>query len=186
MKKYRCGKCGYIFEGDLDVCPSCQTRLHYHFKEEAQKQEEIIQEERNFHFDDPEVQSTGFTLEKEVEDPLTKEVREAVETETLSYFDGNPFQKAGWKILGFLLAVVTVFLGLPWSICMVKRWEAKHTVINGFRLKFDGKGSQLFGRNLLWMLLTVLTLGIFFFWYVTAMKRWTVKHTMFDIDRLEN
>ena len=186
MKKYRCGKCGYIFEGDLDVCPSCQTRLHYHFKEDAKKQEEIIEEERTFHFDDPEVHSTGFDLGKEIEDPLEKQVRENVEQEQLSYFDGNPFQKFGWKFLGTLITLITAFIGLPWGVCMVKRWETKHTVINGFRLKFDGKGSQLFGRNLLWLLLTILTIGLFSFWYVTAMKRWTVKHTMFDLERMEN
>ena len=186
MKKYRCGKCGYIFEGDLDVCPSCKTRLHYHFKEDAKKQEEIIEEERVFHFDDPEVQSTGYELDKKAEDALTKAVRENVDDGVISYFDGNPFQRAGWKILGLLVTLGTAFIGLPWAVCFVKRWEAKHTVINGFRLKFDGKGIQLFGRNILWLVLTLLTVGIFLFWYIISLKRWTVRHTFFDLDRLEN
>ena len=171
----------------MDVCPSCQTRLHYHFKEDAKKQEEIIEEERTFHFDDPDVESTGFKLEEEkVIDPVEKAIRDNINNDVSSYFDGNVFQKAGWKILGFLVAILTLFLGLPWSVCMVKRWETKHTVINGFRLKFDGKGKQLFGRNLLWMLLTILTVGLFSFWYATAMKRWTVKHTIFDLEGMDD
>ena len=117
---------------------------------------------------------------------MVRAVKENVEDHMESYFDGNPFQRFGWKFLGLLLTLVTAFIALPWAVCMIKRWETKHTVINGFRLKFDGKGIQLFGRNILWMLLTILTVGIFIFWYIIAIKKWTVKHTKFDLERLEN
>ena len=145
-----------------------------------------MEEERVFHFDDPDVQSTGFELDNKKEDPLAKAVRDNVEDNIISYFDGNPFQRFFWRLLATILTLITGFIGLPWAICMIKRWKYKHTVINGFRLKFDGKGIQLFGRNLLWLLLTILTAGIFVFWYLISLKRWTIRHTFFDLERMEN
>ncbi len=94
-----------------------------------------------------------------------------------SYFDGGLLQLAGWKILGFLLTLVTLGICYPWAMCMVKSWETKHTVIDGRRLTFDGTGGQLFGNYIKWMLLTVITLGIYSLWLNIKMKDWVVKHT---------
>mgnify|MGYP003442964178 FL=1 len=57
---------------------------------------------------------------------------------------------------------------------MIYRWEAKHTVINGYRLAFDGKGAQLFGRYLLWLLLTILTVGLFLIVLANKIKKWKI------------
>lgn len=99
-----------------------------------------------------------------------------------SYFDGNTFQRIGWRILSFLLTGLTLGLGYPWAMCMMQRWEIKHTVINGRRLKFTGHGHQLFGRYILWALLTVVTLGIFSIWFGLGMKKWVVRHTVYEGD----
>lgn len=97
-----------------------------------------------------------------------------------SYFDGGLLQLIGWRLLGGLLTAVTLGLGYPWALCMVQDWEAKHTVINGRRLRFDGNGGQLFGNYIKWILLTIITLGIYSFWLGIKMKKWVVKHTHFE------
>ena len=74
-----------------------------------------------------------------------------------SYFDGEVLQLIGWKFLAWLLTAVTFGIAYPWAVCMVQRWETKHTVIESNRLKFDGKGIQLLG---VWILLAILPLAL--------------------------
>ena len=96
-----------------------------------------------------------------------------------SYFDGNLFQLIGWRIVGALVTCLTLGICAPFAVVLVKRWEAKHTVIDGKRLQFDGRGIQLWGKYLLWMLLTLITIGIYGFFVAMKMKKWVVKHTHF-------
>ncbi len=96
-----------------------------------------------------------------------------------SEFDGGLLQLIGWQLLGALVTVDTLGICAPWAFCMVYRWEAKHTVINGHRLVFDGTAAQLFGKWILWLLLTVVTCGINSFWLAIKLKKWKVKHTHF-------
>ena len=101
-----------------------------------------------------------------------------VQTEK-SYFDGGLLQLIGWQILGGLITALTLGICYPWAICMLYRWETKHTVINGRRLKFNGTAMQLFGNWIKWLLLTIITLGIYGFWLNIKLKQWKVKHTEF-------
>ncbi len=94
-----------------------------------------------------------------------------------SYFDGGLLQLIGWYLLGFLVTVCTIGICFPWAFCMIYRWEAKHTVINGHRLSFDGTAVQLFGNWIKWFLLTIITVGIYGFWVGIKLKKWKVKHT---------
>lgn len=96
-----------------------------------------------------------------------------------SYFDGGLLQLIGWKILGFLVTILSLGICYPWALCMVYNWETKHTVINGKRLSFDGKAVQLFGNWIKWLLLTIITLGIYLFWVGISLKKWKTKHTYF-------
>lgn len=96
-----------------------------------------------------------------------------------SYFDGGLLQLIGWRILGALITILTLGICYPWAICMIYRWEAKHTVINGHRLKFTGTAWQLFGNWIKWVLLTIITLGIYGFWLNIKLIKWKTKHTVF-------
>lgn len=102
-----------------------------------------------------------------------------VQTEK-SYFDGGLLQLIGWQILGGLITAVTLGICYPWAVCMIYRWEAKHTVINGRRLKFNGTAMQLFGNWIKWILLTIITLGIYGFWLNIKLLQWKTKHTEFE------
>lgn len=97
-----------------------------------------------------------------------------------SYFDGGLLQQIGWKFLGFLIIIFTLGICTPWAICLMQKWEAKHTVINGRRLRFDGSAIQLFGNWIKWLLLVIVTLGIYSFWLAISMKKWVTKHTHFE------
>jgi len=96
-----------------------------------------------------------------------------------SYFDGGLLQLIGWTLLGLIITSLTLGFGYPFAACMLYRWEADHTVINGRRLRFDGTGMQLLGKWIVWILLTIITLGIYGFWLVIKLKQWRIKHTHF-------
>ena len=55
-----------------------------------------------------------------------------------SYFDGGLLQLIGYHILGSVITTLTFGICLPWAYCLIYEWEAKHTVIEGRRLRFDG------------------------------------------------
>ncbi len=104
-----------------------------------------------------------------------------------SYFDGTTLQLIGWTLLGFLLSLVTLGIGFPWVQCMIYRWEAKHTVVQGKRLRFTGTGLQLLGKLLLWGLLSVVTLGIFALFIPVKQRKWHTSHLVFaDSDAVED
>lgn len=109
-----------------------------------------------------------------------KDVKKLIDTQNNSYFDGSLLGLVGCKLLAALITVCTLGLAYPWALCYLQRWETKHTVINGHRLRFTGTGMQLFGNWIKWALLTVFTLGIYGFWLNIRMKQWVVKHTEFD------
>jgi uncharacterized membrane protein YjgN (DUF898 family) len=67
----------------------------------------------------------------------------------------------------------------PWAFCMIYRWEADHTVINGHRLRFDGTATGLFGQWIKWMLLTIITIGIYGLWLGIKLTKWKTAHTHF-------
>ena len=97
-----------------------------------------------------------------------------------SYFDGGLLQYVGYCILGTLLTVCTLGICLPWAFTMIYGWEAKHTVINGKRLRFDGTAIELFGQWIKWLILTVITLGIYGFWLEIKLRKWKTSHTHFE------
>ena len=101
-----------------------------------------------------------------------------VQTEK-SYFDGGLLQLIGWKILGAIVTSITLGICYPWAFCMIYSWEAKHTVINGHRLRFTGTALELFGHWIKWILLTIITLGIYGFWLNIKLVQWKTKHTEF-------
>ncbi len=83
---------------------------------------------------------------------------------TESYFDGGVLQRFCWSLLGGLVTGPTFGILYPLAICWLYEWEAKHTVIDGHRLKFTGSAGGLFGTWILCWFLTLITFGIYDFW----------------------
>lgn len=97
-----------------------------------------------------------------------------------SYFDGTLLQLIGWSILGSLITLFTLGICFPWAIVAIYRWEARHTVINGHRLRFDGTAMGLFGNWILWLILSIITFGLYGLWVGIALRKWKIKNTRFD------
>lgn len=96
-----------------------------------------------------------------------------------SEFDGTTLQLIGWRLLGGLITLLTLGIAYPWAACMLWRWEACHTKVEGKRLYFDGRGGQLMGKYILWYLLTLLTLGIYGLFLPVQLLKWRYAHTRF-------
>ena len=190
MKKYRCPNCKQTFTGTPEKCPSCGVTLRYMQKEKPREVEEAAVM-NNFSFNDPDVvkhedKVIPVTSVESFEDPDGKqaEVKPPVPNNTFmptgeSYFDGKMIQRVGVFILWGFVMLITLGLAFPWAVCGLMRWDTKHTIIQGHRLKFTGKGIQLLGRFLLWILLTIFTLGIILLWVQIFLKQWKTKHIVF-------
>jgi len=94
-----------------------------------------------------------------------------------SFFDGSLLQLIGCELVCLLVTVLTVGICYPFAICFFKRWETKHTVIEGKRLAFDGRGMQLFTQWIKWWFFCLITLGIYSFWLPIKVKHWVTMHT---------
>ena len=108
------------------------------------------------------------------------QVTNEVQNNSDSYFDGGVFQLLGWKILGGLVTVITLGICYPFAVNCLYSWEAKHTVIEGRRLKFTGSAGDLFGTWIICILLSIITLGIYAFYVPIKIKRWREANTFFE------
>lgn len=98
---------------------------------------------------------------------------------TESYFDGGLLELIGTRILAIFVTVFTCGICYPWGLCMLYRYETRHTVVNGKRLDFDGSAVGLFGQWIKMLFLIAITFGIYSFWADIAIKKWKTMHTYF-------
>lgn len=105
---------------------------------------------------------------------------EEIKVSNESYFDGGVLQRFGWVILGSFVTAITLGICYPIAINWLYGWEAKHTVINGRRLKFTGSGVGLLGTWIVCLLLTIVTLGIYGFYVPIKIRKWREANTFFE------
>ena len=110
---------------------------------------------------------------QEVE-PIKKKIR------TDSYFDGSLIELIGWKLLSFLITIITFGIGAPWGACMIYSYQINHTVYNGKRLKFEGTGGDLFVNIFKWVLLSIITLGIYTLFIPVRKTKWVISNIHFE------
>lgn len=95
-------------------------------------------------------------------------------------FDGGAGTYIGTAIGAFFLTILTAGIGFPWALCMKRRWIAKHTLVDGRRLRFTAHGGGLILLWLKWMFFLLITVGIYGFWLGPNLQRWIVEHTDFQ------
>ena len=88
---------------------------------------------------------------------------------------------AGVEISPLLIALIVVaaffvLLGLAWAAIRFMKWETKHTIISGNRVKFNANAFQLLGNCFKWTFLTIITVGIYAFWLPIKVRKWKVSH----------
>ena len=91
-------------------------------------------------------------------------------------FDGKLIQKMGIDVLCAIINGFTLFICMPFTICIKEKWYCKHRVYDGKRLSFDGNGVQLMGKYIVWALLSVVTLGIYGLFITKKLADWKASH----------
>ena len=95
-------------------------------------------------------------------------------------FNGGAATYFGTAILASLITLFTFGIGYPWALCLFQKWKAKHTYIEGRRLRFTGGGFSLIGLWIKWLVLLLITFGIYSFWLIPSLNKWVVEHTDFE------
>lgn len=93
-----------------------------------------------------------------------------------SYFDGESLEYLGVIIVTDFL--ISLGITAPWGICRFERWKARHTTIEGKRLKFIGGAESLLGHWIKWLLLSFVTFGIYLPWLYIDVVKWNTKNTL--------
>lgn len=95
-------------------------------------------------------------------------------------FDGGAATFWGTALLAGLVSAFTLGFLYPFSVVLMERWRAKHSLIDGRRLVFTGSALKLFGNWIKWWFFTAITLGIYGFWVIPQITRWKWEHTAFE------
>lgn len=134
--------------------------------------EDVVEKEKTTNNEMKEFEEVNISYQ-EVE-ARKKEVR------TDSYFDGSLLELIGWRILAFLITIVTLGIGAPWGKCMLYSYQIKHTVYNGKRLKFEGTGGDLFVNMFKWVFFSIITLGIYILFIPIRKTKWVISNIHFE------
>lgn len=103
---------------------------------------------------------------------------------TDSYFDGSLLELIGWRVLTFLVSVITLGIGSTWAECMLYSYEINHTVYNGKRLKFEGDGGDLFVNQFKWSFFSIITFGIYLLFVPIKKANWVISNIHFEDEPL--
>ena len=95
-------------------------------------------------------------------------------------FDGNSFEYLGYGLLAGLLITVSCGLAAPWMITMILKWEMKHSVVTGDRMRYEGTALGILGQYIIVFLLSLITLGIYSAWGIVRLNKYIYGHTNVD------
>ena len=84
------------------------------------------------------------------------------------------------SVSGLTTEVLTLGLGTTWAICMMYRYQFRHTAYNGHRLKFKGSGLGLLGNIIKWTFFTVITLGIYGLFVPVKKAKWIISNLYYE------
>lgn len=79
----------------------------------------------------------------------------------------------------YFLNVMSLFLLLPYTYVLKKKYVLNNTYIDGKFLDFKGKISTAYKKFSLYFLLCIITLGIFYFFLKGKLMKWEVENTCY-------
>ncbi len=79
-------------------------------------------------------------------------------------------------VLGIVAIAVLGLIGWCWALVIFIKWDTKHMVVSGQRLRFTASTINLFFNILKWTFLSVITAGIYALWLPIKVRKWQVKH----------
>ncbi len=92
-------------------------------------------------------------------------------------FDGDVTGFLATRIAALLITLLTLGFGFPYALVLVKRWDARHTLLGGQRLVFTGRADDLLPQWMRWWPLVVLTVGVYGFAVFPRVIRWVWDNT---------
>lgn len=99
---------------------------------------------------------------------------------TDSFYDGKLLEIIGYRILSFLITLVSFGIASAWGEKLLIAYDVEHTVYNGKRLKFNGTGASLFVQKFKWILFSIITFGIYALWIPVKKQKWIASNTYFE------
>lgn len=99
---------------------------------------------------------------------------------TDSFYDGKLLEIIGYRILSFLITLVSFGIASAWGEKLLIAYDVEHTVYNGKRLKFNGTGASLFVQKFKWIFFSIITLGIYALWIPVKKQKWIASNTYFE------
>lgn len=94
--------------------------------------------------------------------------------EPVAWFVGEKFNFM--LLLGVVVIALFAMIGLSWALVIFMKWDIRHQVICGQRLKFQANTFILFFTMLKWVFLTVITVGIYGLWILVKFRKWQAAH----------
>ena len=79
-------------------------------------------------------------------------------------------------LVTLILTVVGVIVGLAWASVIFIKWDVKHMVVSGKRMKLAACTFNLFLNVLKWTFLTIITVGVYLLFIPIAFRKWQVKN----------
>jgi uncharacterized membrane protein YjgN (DUF898 family) len=113
--------------------------------------------------------SAQRTIEKRREE---EHLQKAAAGSGVSQFDGTGLQIFGMTALSGLLLFTTLFLTMPWVVCMWADYFSRHSKVGGRSVKFTGSGGDFAWTYFKGLILSFITLGIYSFWFVRDIARY--------------
>lgn len=89
------------------------------------------------------------------------------------------FKQGGDKMLllaTLILSVVGIIVGLAWASVIFIKWDVKHMVVSGKRMKLAAGTFNLFLNALKWTFLTIITVGVYLLFIPIVFRKWQVKN----------
>ncbi len=99
---------------------------------------------------------------------------------TDSFYDGKLLEIIGYRILSFLITLVSFGIASAWGEKLLIAYDVEHTVYNGKRLKFNGTGASLFVQKFKWIFFSIITFGIYALWIPVKKQKWIASNTYFE------
>jgi uncharacterized membrane protein YjgN (DUF898 family) len=129
----------------------------------------------------PAVPANAYPIAQYPGQPPMPAARPAVRGGRQFGFDGGAATYFGTSLLAMLVTVLTLGICYPFALVLRERWRAKHSYIDGHRLRFTGSAWALFGNWIKWFFLCIITLGIYSFWVGPRIARFKWENTAFEL-----
>jgi uncharacterized membrane protein YjgN (DUF898 family) len=90
---------------------------------------------------------------------------------------GSQAGRLGVRTAAAAITVATLGFGFPVGLVLVRRWQARHTTLDGRQVEFTGSARELVRAWVPWWVLTLGTLGWYGVRVAPRVAQWTRDHT---------